>query len=197
MQDDERMTGRDELDGRIDAALRSYAEPGETTEPRLAVARIVERARVQRPQRLARSWVWGALAASCGVGIAVLISVWMLRTKPSAQIAWTPRPPAVVLPVHPAPMAVTGSAVRMPRPATASAHRQLATARPLPKLDVFPTPTPLTPQEQALVAFAQHGPTEVQHAVLEDQKHWDDPIIVADLQEQPRQPATPPNRQQK
>jgi hypothetical protein len=29
---------------------------------------------------------------------------------------------------------------------------------PLPKLDVFPTPQPLTPQEQALLAFAQQAP---------------------------------------
>ena len=56
---------------------------------------------------------------------------------------------------------------------------------PLPKLDVFPTPTPLSPQEQALAAFAQHGPPAVQRAVLDDQQHWDDPIIVADLREQP------------
>ncbi|MGB6871788.1 MAG: hypothetical protein WBD93_19395, partial [Acidobacteriaceae bacterium] len=58
-----------------------------------------------------------------------------------------------------------------------------ANRRTLPKLDVFPTPRPLTPEEQALVAFAKQGPPAVQRAVIEDQKHWDDPVIVAELQE--------------
>jgi hypothetical protein len=57
----------------------------------------------------------------------------------------------------------------------------------LPKLAVFPTPRPLTPEEEALVAFAKHGPPEVQRAVLEDQKHWDDPIIVAESGKPPPQ----------
>lgn len=61
----------------------------------------------------------------------------------------------------------------------------------LPKLEVFPTPAPLSAQEQALVAFAKHGPPAVQRAVLEDQKHWDDPIIVAGLEKEPLQARNP------
>jgi hypothetical protein len=67
-------------------------------------------------------------------------------------------------------------------------HREVAsTTTALPKLAVFPTPRPLTPEEEALVAFAKHGPPEVQRAVLEDQKHWDDPIIVAESGKPPPQ----------
>jgi hypothetical protein len=51
----------------------------------------------------------------------------------------------------------------------------------MPKLDVFPSPRPLSPEEQALVAFALRAPSEAKKAVVEDQQHWDDPIIVADL----------------
>ncbi len=52
----------------------------------------------------------------------------------------------------------------------------------LPKMAVFPTPRPLGTQEKALVAFARRAPQEVKKAVIEDQQHWDDPIVVADLQ---------------
>jgi hypothetical protein len=41
---------------------------------------------------------------------------------------------------------------------TLSAANDFANRAPLPKLDVFPTPQPLTPQEQALLAFAQQAP---------------------------------------
>ena len=52
-----------------------------------------------------------------------------------------------------------------------------------PKLEVFPTPRPLTAEEQALVAFVRRAPPAVKKAVIEDQQHWDDPIIVADLRD--------------
>jgi hypothetical protein len=72
-----------------------------------------------------------------------------------------------------------------------SPHFAVVKSQPLPKLEVFPTPTPLSPQEEALAAFVKYGPPAVQRAVLEDQKHWDDPIIVADLREQPVQAGNP------
>ena len=70
-----------------------------------------------------------------------------------------------------------------------SARPQLATAlakaQPLPKLDVFPTPRPLTPAEQALVHFAMRTPaTELKH-VLESQKQIDTPLNIAAITIQP------------
>ena len=56
-----------------------------------------------------------------------------------------------------------------------------------PKQEVFPTPRPLSREEQALIRFAREGPPAVKKAVLEDQKHWDDPMItdVAELAPKP------------
>jgi hypothetical protein len=54
-------------------------------------------------------------------------------------------------------------------------------SKKMPKLDSFPTPRLLSPEEQALVAFARRAPPAVKTAVIEDQEHWDDPVIVADL----------------
>jgi hypothetical protein len=177
MRDDKRVQGRDELDGRIDGALRSYAEPPPPTEPRVALARIMDRAQAERPERRIRWWMWGvAGAAACLV--AVMVAMWMTREPRVPEIARAPGAPGVVaVPKPPAPAAIQVAAKRRARRAGgASRHREVAASgTPLPKLAVFPTPRPLSPQEEALVAFAQHGPPAVLHAVLEDQKHWDEP----------------------
>ncbi|HEY1808251.1 MAG TPA: hypothetical protein VGG42_06795 [Acidobacteriaceae bacterium] len=189
MQDDERMTGRDELDSRIDAALRSYTEPQKTTEPRVALARLMEQARAEQRERGIRWWMWGVTgAAACAV--AAMVAIWILWTPRLPHIARGPKAPDVVALPIPASHAALVSSPEVRRTThhgrSPAPIERAATRSSLPKLDVFPTPQPLSPQEQALVAFAKHGPRDVQRAVLQDQQHWDDPIIVADLQKQPQ-----------
>ena len=195
MQDDKRVQSQRELDSRIDAALRNYAEPPEITEPRIALARIMDQAHAERPARHTRWWMWGLVGAVACL-IAVFAAMWTPRVprlpQTARQIARVPQAPPVVTvpnsPVLPAVAQVQAPAIRRaPRIRRTAAGREVT---PLPKLAVFPTPRPLTPEEQALVAFARHGPPAVQRAVLEDQKHWDDPIIVADLQNRSPQPGT-------
>lgn len=60
--------------------------------------------------------------------------------------------------------------------ATSVAH---AATAPLPKLDVFPTPQPLTEQEQALLFYAQQAPTAQLQALSEAQARDEDPFPVA------------------
>lgn len=192
MQDDERIAG-EEIDSRVDAALRSYAQPPATTEPRVALAQIMDRARVERPERPVRWWMWG-LAGAAACLIAVMVALWVTRAPRVAEIARAPQAPKVVAvpdhPAHPAIAAVPVAAIGRTRHAGRSSTRRevAASTTTLPKLAVFPTPHPLTPEEQALVAFAKHGPPEVQRAVLQDQKNWDDSIIVAEIQEKQLQP---------
>ncbi|MFZ0630006.1 MAG: hypothetical protein WA399_05550 [Acidobacteriaceae bacterium] len=187
MRDNERMVG-DELDSRIDAALRSYAEPGPTTEPRVALVSVMEQVRRERPASGMRGWLWGMAGTSASL-VAVAFALWAFTGPRVPEIAWSPKAPgAVAVPIRPLRSAVATNTVSVFRP-TAQARRTsevrefAANRRTLPKLDVFPTPRPLTPEEQALVAFAKQGPPAVQRAVIEDQKHWDDPVIVAELQE--------------
>jgi hypothetical protein len=56
---------------------------------------------------------------------------------------------------------------------------QAAKSAPLPKLDVFPTPQPLTPQEQALAVFAIHGPEPERKALAKAQQQIDAPLSIA------------------
>jgi RNA binding exosome subunit len=55
----------------------------------------------------------------------------------------------------------------------------------LPRQEVFPTPRPLSDEEQVLVAFANHVPAKVQQRVIEAQKHVGDPIVIAELKIRP------------
>jgi len=176
------MRGDERLDERIDAALRSYGEPGEIPEARVALARVLERARAEGTAQR-RVWVWSwAVGAACVVALLVALGWMSVRQGAKMpEIARTPRAPGVVVP-QPLPVRSTFQKKKPGRVRLAAGNVE----RPLPKLDVFPTPTPLSPQEQALAAFAQHGPPAVQRAVLDDQQHWDDPSIVADLQQPPQ-----------
>ena len=190
MRDDEPVAAGseqpDERDNRIDAALRSYAEPPELTAPRVAVARIIKHVRAERPARRTGWWMWG-LAGAAACLVAVMVAIWIMRAPRLPAIAKAPQAPGVVaVPNHAVSAKVAEVRVpagrRAPHAAHSAPRREEASATPPPKLGVFPTPRPLSPAEQALVAFAQHGPPDVQRAILAEQKSWND-SIVADLQQ--------------
>jgi hypothetical protein len=68
----------------------------------------------------------------------------------------------------------------------------------LPKQEVFPAPTPLTPQEQALAALATRNPGNISQAVAEAQKQPIEPLEIAAIQIQPLNPPdiNPPDKGQ-
>lgn len=183
----------DEMDARIDAALRSYAQPPETPEPRVVLAQLLERARTEEAQRR-RWWPWLIPAAGCAAAI-LAGALWMMRAPAAPQIAYTPKAPGVVS-VPPAPVRIperapvrSGAAPGTPQPPV-----QLA-AEKLPKLEVFPAPMPLASEEQKLVAFTRQTPPAVVHQVIEAKQHSDDPLEIAELKIQPLdtsdEPVTP------
>jgi len=185
MRDDKRVQENDELDSRIDAALRSYVEPPQMTEPRIILARIMERAQIERSARPMRSWFWGAAAAAACL-VAVAAALWLLQAHPAPKIAWAPAAPGVeTLPSVARSQAPAIRRSTHARPVSTS-REVAARSAALPKLDVFPTPRPLSPEEQALVSFAKQGPAAVQRAVLQDQKHWDEVTALSSLQMPPQ-----------
>jgi hypothetical protein len=181
MRGDEEMGDR--YDALIDRALRSYAEPAENPEPRVVIGRVMARARETETGLKWPFWSW-AIPATCVVAV-MLAAAWLLRTPQVPEVAHAPGVPQIIAQAK--PFVPAGRSIRAKAAPKRALQVLAAKSEPLAKLDVFPTPTPLSPEEQALATFATHGPHEVQQAVLEDQKHWDDPIIVAELQEQPVQ----------
>lgn len=184
MHSDERPEGLGEIDQRMDAALRSYAEPGEIPEARVVLARVLAQADADGAGRR-RLWWWvGAVTAACLLAALLVGGEWGLRRPRVPEIAWVPRAPGVANSGR-GGLAQSHAAGAKSGPERAGAPLaqvgRVRATEPMPKLDVFPSPRPLSPEEQALVAFALRAPSEAKKAVVEDQQHWDDPIIVADL----------------
>jgi hypothetical protein len=169
----------DEMDERIDAALRSYAQPPEMPESRVVLARVLERAHAERGPRR-RWWAWAIPAAGCAAALLAAV-VWVLRVPQMPEIAWTPQPPGVVR-VQTAPVPVVARRSVIHR---AAATRLQIVADALPKLETFPAPLPATAQEQKLVDFVERGPSAVKQQVVEARQHADDPLEIAELKIQP------------
>lgn len=157
------------LDSRIDAALRSYAEPpASISDPHTAALAILERAR--QSERHRRSWWFWGIPASAAAALIVLLAI-SLRTPPAPKtidLAQIPPAGQSSVPPHAALTAPTPSIRR----AHAVPHHARSRTAPLPQQAVFPTPAPLSRQEQALLVFIHTAPPTVRKAVIAEQSRW-------------------------
>lgn len=182
------------LDGRIDAALRSYAEPPDSvSDAHIATAAILDRGRAPRRPL----WVWAIPAAACVLALAFGLALRTRHATPAPQVAriaaapaamssrpvaGTAKTPAAQSPAAGRRVAKAGAAPAAARRAGPRTHPR---SQPLPELAVFPTPVPLSAQERQLVDFARNAPAAVKQAVIRDQQHWGQPIGDAALRLQP------------
>lgn len=65
---------------------------------------------------------------------------------------------------------------------------QVAQVLPRPKLDVFPTPQPMTKQERTLAAVASEAPVPLRKALAEAQRQDDAPLRIAAIHIPPIEP---------
>jgi hypothetical protein len=158
-----RASENDALDRELDAALTKYT----AVEPRAGLEeRILANLRTQREHAASRSW-WGwrpAIALAAALAVLVAVSLWISR-KPTEVVH---RPPV------PTPGAeVAASRENTPqKPSTSMVAKNAGQHGPrhsqpmvtaVPKLDVFPSPQPLSEQEQLLANYVTEYP---EHAVL-------------------------------
>jgi hypothetical protein len=178
------MRSDEQIDALIDAALRSYAEPA--PHPRVAVARVMERA-LREESRGRFSWLaWGAVAVGCLVVMAVVFGVRVIRGPRVPEIAWVVKAPGVVDSHALTSRRVPGRLIELPHRARAKNGReQNGAPNALPKMEVFPTPRPLTAEEQALVTFAAQASPAAKREVIEAERHLGDPIVIAELKIHP------------
>jgi hypothetical protein len=129
---------RDNFDQMLDAALASYAnvEPPPGMEQR-----ILARVRSSGESRRIVWWRWAVVAVPA---LACVLAVVTYRGTPPID------PPRVALSVPGAPVLAPRVVKRTSRPKPA----------PLPKREVFPTPTPLSPEERALLALVAQSPAK-------------------------------------
>ncbi len=181
---DNAIKDRDDLDLLLDAALAAYvdaeAQPGLTH-------RILAAARHLEPRRSALRWLPLAISA---LAAALLASIFLIHR------AGIPSHPAPLVAQVPAPTFSAGLKSNPTPPAhRAREHAARAASRPapaqLPRLEVFPTPTPLSPEERALLT-AQGNPDGVptqpaQSAAVLDRQSVE-PLHIAAIEIPPLNP---------
>jgi len=160
---DDRRKESDQLDRTLDAALAKYAsvEPREGLEERILANLCSQDARAAEPTW----WNWRFVAAVAAVLMIAAVVVWRWN-KPTLPPVAT-HPPAL----KQAPFApeVAHGEENNAAPRKSKRHPTLRHQREPeilaagPKLDVFPTPLPLSEQEKILATYVARYP---QHAAL-------------------------------
>jgi hypothetical protein len=156
-EENENWRSRDELDSTLDAALAKYA----TAEPRVGLEeRILANLRTVETRTGDRVWWnWGIATALAFVLVVAAALAWR----------WSMHPPIVKLPPVPT-SPVSTEAKRNPGTSPEKAARRKV-RHPMehgvvaakPKLDVFPSPLPLSEQEKILAIYVAQYPD---HAAL-------------------------------
>ncbi|MFZ0746452.1 MAG: hypothetical protein WAM85_18740 [Terracidiphilus sp.] len=191
------MREKDELDDLLDAALGTYADPGPDSDldqrilARIAAQKLAEPA----PRRHWLPWVIALPAAAC-----LLLLVFSgpktahPPSGPATKAAVRPsQSPVITAHSEPHPVAHVEPVRGSQRPFHAAVYRPVvlaAKSAPLPKLDVFPTPQPLSPEERALVMFAARAPERERQSLIEAQKQSDEPLRIEAINIPPLDPPT-------
>ena len=158
------MGSEPDLDRILDDALNAYCD----VEPRLGFeARVLRHARSARSRRR-----WLLLLIPAAVAFLIAVAVVMRPVPPPARV--------VVAGAHtmstPAPLEPPITSVRVHK------VRSVSTRKALPRKNEFPTPSPLTPEERALMILASRSPREAQ--LLADGGELT-PITIPELKIQP------------
>jgi hypothetical protein len=173
------MPERDDLDGLIDMVLASHADPGPNSGlERRILARInVTQVFAQRRRRLI--WAAGLPAAVTASFLLLFVVSTMRHAQPHAH----PETGALIEKPLATPF---GKLSAPPRPVVRSGTRKAARhpiiqASAMPKLDVFPTPTPLSGEEKALVDLVATTPAAQRKDLTAAWLHADEPIHIATI----------------
>jgi len=156
---------QDLLDRELDAALAKYA----TVEPRAGLEeRILANLRSELTEVPNHAWwKWSAAVALAAVFVVIAVALALRSPKPAHIAQHRPLSPAQVEPSG-TPAATNNKentvrpnsvapAIHAKRRDHANTHVALAAS---PKLDVFPSPQPLSEEELALVQYVQSFPKD-------------------------------------
>ena len=153
----------DSLDHELDAALAKYA----AVEPRAGLeARILANLRTQPSHSAIRNWWRWSAAAALAAMIVIAVALAWRSSRPSHPLTAGHPSVATPAPNEPGPQFVANTAGNIPQP---QGHTPAQTVRPHrsaptvvvsaePKLDQFPSPQPLSEQEQILANYVVKYP---------------------------------------
>jgi hypothetical protein len=182
------------FDHLLQSALNTYADPGQDSG---LAQRVLAHVAAECAPKQTRRWLPWAFALPVAACLIVLMLVTV--SKPARNItdrtnqAGLKQPKSVDIKGD-GPSSISASTQRG-KALRGMLHPTLAATvertRRLPKLDVFPTPQPLTPAEQELVAYIAHAPETELQSLVDAQKQMDAPISIAALEIQPLRPPEP------
>lgn len=207
----------DQLDILLDRALSTYADPGDASAlAQRVLARIAAESpsaeegprilqpvstRALAPEEFAspishrRRWLPWAIALPVAACLLFLFLSAPKPPHPSPRTAEQPhpsqQPSTLAAHTRPQPASRPRSAQRPTRLAQSAQPQPAAfaaIAAPLPKLDVFPTPHPLTPEEQALAVVAAQTPTPELQALAQAQTQPEELPTIATAHIPPLEP---------
>ncbi len=173
----------DELDKILDSALSSYSQ--EEARPGLET-RVLSRIRASGQ---ARRFAWLRWAVTIPAFAALLLLVFWISdaSKPARS---TVKDSAATLQYS------TVFQSRDRKGAVSRIQKHLAAAirpsakhvpLPLPKHEQFPTPTPLTDEERALLAFVACSPKQAEEVLADAKSRITEPIQIKEIQIEPLQ----------
>jgi hypothetical protein len=166
---DEIWKEREDLDRALDSALARYraVEPREGLEERiLANVRTADTRSVQRTW-----WHWGFTAALAAVLIIAAALAWQWNQPKQTPVAVHPSTEKRA-PVAPVAHRDGNEAPPRSSPRRTARHQpERETVAANPKLDVFPSPLPLSEQEKILASYVSQYP---KHAALVAEARMDD-----------------------
>ena len=163
----------DELDRLLDEALASYS----SEEPRPGLEqRVLARVRAEAAPRRFGWWRWGVAIPLLASLLVVAIAY---RSKPQAtsreRDLASAKPPATVV-----------AAPAKPRPDTPrrarSVHRAVVAHSALPRRDVFPLPTPLSPEERAVLNLVRRFPDQARRVLIDANDRSNQPIEIPGIE---------------
>ena len=187
------MPEHDELDLLVHSALAAYADPGHESglEERILARIAAEGAPAPR-----RRWLPWAIALPVAAGLLVLLLLSAHRqTEPrlahqskvplARQTELANARPESSAVLRPAQRVSSGGGLEAPR---TRERVDTGQAAPLPKLDVFPTPQPLSPAEQVLAVFAARTTGGERQSLIEARVQTNAPLNIAAIEIQPLNP---------
>ena len=175
------MHDQDDLDRVLDSALSSYAAPAPGFEERI-LGSVTAAGRAHPEPR--RSWLQWAIAIPAAACLLIALALFLHpRPRKMSGVQHARNAPAVSQAPRQETAASSGTpALPHPRPRRALPRMpgiMPAVAAGLPKRDLFPTPQPLTPAEQAFIRYVATAPEQDRRSLLEAQAKQDAPLAIS------------------
>jgi hypothetical protein len=172
----------------LDDALKQYGE----AEPRPGLEnRVLANLHTEQARLTLRPWYWRPVIAAVMIAVFV-IGAFLLKRRPDVTRATISNRPSIALgnsePEHPIASAVRPH-VALKQPVRSRPGSHIAHSSSVPRLEQFPTPAPLSEQEEMLARYVRERRQEatmVARARAELLKHELEQFVEQSPSEQPR-----------